>query len=412
MLASASLIVPPAGFYHELAFLPPAELSARLDRAVAVREILPQTSTMVHALSERQVLAGHAIELDLLSTFALDDVDVSKRLSRLVSDKWNTMVVTVYVQDPSGEGVAAPGQVAMVSNGRELGVATINDSKAQFVIPYSPDEQAVDRDLLRSFDLHITVNGFAEYSRIDWPWARGEWKFGIKLSEKPVTEQYARSAKAAAASSQSELLSVSSEAIPFEEQVAYSPGSMCNGWSNWADHPVYANQYQDPYWIQIATTSNRGSGSSSITGTTGTPFLWYVKETLPNEWIPSWNDASLKAGGMAVKQYAWMRSMNEGPKFWNSQCWDVKDSIAYQVWVPNSKQSSTDMAVDYWWTWEVYQGGSAFETAYWSGNMYEGCGVGLNGWQMRQWGTKACGDGGMLSVDIVPTYYSSASWHQ
>ncbi len=104
-------------------------------------------------------------------------------------------------------------------------------------------------------------------------------------------------------------------------------------------------------------------------------FYVYLTEVLPNEWISSWNAASLQAGAIAVKTYAWYRIYF--PKY-PGLYFDVKDSTADQVYRPGSARASTSAAVD------AVQGvafdsasGSLFEAQYWDGRGVAATGVDL-----------------------------------
>ncbi|HET9476778.1 MAG TPA: SpoIID/LytB domain-containing protein, partial [Dehalococcoidia bacterium] len=136
-------------------------------------------------------------------------------------------------------------------------------------------------------------------------------------------------------------------------------------------------------------------------------FQFYVKNVLPNEWGPSWQAESLKAGATAVKNYGWYWvNYWRGGRAPNGECYDVNDDWQnYQYFVPGSQIGTTDSAVDAIWGWNTRKYGTIFETSYWSGYSGEACGYGANGWQMRQFGTKTCADGGMGWKQIVTTYY-------
>ena len=74
------------------------------------------------------------------------------------------------------------------------------------------------------------------------------------------------------------------------------------------------------------------------------PFRDYLKHVLPNEWVPTWSPAALKAGAMAVKSYAWYWVSVGGKQV--SLGADVKDNTDDQVYDPNVSYASTDAAVD------------------------------------------------------------------
>ena len=101
-------------------------------------------------------------------------------------------------------------------------------------------------------------------------------------------------------------------------------------------------------WQSTTTAPNTIRVGLVSAGTVVTvPFKDYVRDTLPNEWVPSWRPAALQAGAVAVKQYAWYYAMNTGHGGTiGGQCYDVTDTIASQVYKHNSRKASTDAAVE------------------------------------------------------------------
>ncbi|BFU47606.1 SpoIID/LytB domain-containing protein [Krasilnikovia sp. MM14-A1004] len=93
-------------------------------------------------------------------------------------------------------------------------------------------------------------------------------------------------------------------------------------------------------------------------------FKTYVKNVLPNEWIGSWPSASLDAGAVAVKNFAWYWALHSTRKTSGGKCYDVADTTASQVYKPGSAQSATSAAVDRTWSSRVTRGGDILETHY------------------------------------------------
>jgi hypothetical protein len=89
-------------------------------------------------------------------------------------------------------------------------------------------------------------------------------------------------------------------------------------------------------------------------------FKSYVKHVLPNEWLYTWNQESLRAGAMAVKMYAWYW-INLGGK-WRGT--DMIDSVCDQVYNPAVEYASTNQAVDYTWNWKLTRQGGFFQTSH------------------------------------------------
>jgi len=71
-------------------------------------------------------------------------------------------------------------------------------------------------------------------------------------------------------------------------------------------------------------------------------FYTYLKNVLPNEWVPSWPMQSLQAGAYACKMYAWYHVVvyPKGSNF------DVYDDTRDQVYIPGSENSFTTQAIN------------------------------------------------------------------
>ena len=72
-------------------------------------------------------------------------------------------------------------------------------------------------------------------------------------------------------------------------------------------------------------------------------FKEYVKGVLPNEWLPTWSDESLKVGAIAVKQFGLVDYLQSG-FVWSNTC--------DQVYDPSKRTPQTDKAVDD--TWDMW----------------------------------------------------------
>ncbi|MEU7909154.1 peptidase inhibitor family I36 protein [Actinoplanes sp. NPDC049118] len=93
-------------------------------------------------------------------------------------------------------------------------------------------------------------------------------------------------------------------------------------------------------------------------------FKTYVKNVLPNEWIGSWPNASLDAGAVAVKNFAWYWALHSTRKTSGGQCFDVYDNTNSQVYKPGSAQTATSAAVDRTWSSRITRSGKIFEAHY------------------------------------------------
>ena len=140
-------------------------------------------------------------------------------------------------------------------------------------------------------------------------------------------------------------------------------------------------------------------------------FRTYVKNVLSREWISSWTTESLRSGALAVKNYAWYQVLHwRGYVNEAGACFDIFDSTRDQHYDP-SRQTYASMAaaVDATWSTLALKGGRIFATYYNAGAPNEPCGANVNGWQMFQWGTQACGLAGRSAAQILSTYYPGAN---
>lgn len=140
----------------------------------------------------------------------------------------------------------------------------------------------------------------------------------------------------------------------------------------------------------------------------------YVENSLPNEWVPSWDGEALKAGAVADKSYAWFW-VNHFGGYLNtntpSTCFDVTDDTNFQVYRANSAQTRTNDAVQQTWsviardadTHEVRQ--TFYRSGLTATPSKDTCGAGANGTTMSQYGSQACAVAGKDFRTILNTYY-------
>ncbi len=91
-------------------------------------------------------------------------------------------------------------------------------------------------------------------------------------------------------------------------------------------------------------------------------FKFYVKHVLVCEWLPQWPAESLRAGAIAVKEYAWYY-IGRGGKY-PSLGADVTDGSADQWYDPNRSDARTDKAVDDTWSSYLLKNGALFFLEY------------------------------------------------
>ncbi|GEN33388.1 SpoIID/LytB domain-containing protein [Aneurinibacillus danicus] len=74
------------------------------------------------------------------------------------------------------------------------------------------------------------------------------------------------------------------------------------------------------------------------------PFKTYIRNVLPNEWLPNWEAESLKAGAMAVKMFAWYHVLN--PVTIDNQRFAVDNTTNFQIYREGTSMPRTDAALD------------------------------------------------------------------
>ncbi|WP_189334410.1 peptidase inhibitor family I36 protein [Actinoplanes ianthinogenes] len=132
-------------------------------------------------------------------------------------------------------------------------------------------------------------------------------------------------------------------------------------------------------------------------------FKTYVKNVLPNEWVPSWPNASLQSGAMAVKSYGWYWALHSTRKTSGGQCYDVRDDTADQVYKPSSALSATSAAVDSTWSARMTRSGNVLQAHYCSTTT--ACGGWVDGDWMSQYGSRDLANAGRDYKSILRNYY-------
>ncbi|MFE5542179.1 SpoIID/LytB domain-containing protein, partial [Streptomyces sp. NPDC056519] len=180
----------------------------------------------------------------------------------------------------------------------------------------------------------------------------------------------------------------------------------------------YSSDSTPPSTIRVLRYAQHTSVGAPVPGTeigvTNVPFQEYVKDVLPSEWVTSWQTASLQAGAMAVKTYAWYWVNNWRGGSYNGSCYNVDDSINYQRYIPGSSTAVTDSAVQSTWNSVMTRNGSVFQASYQAtltGSPSEACGTGLSRYPntLSQWGSQNCALAGRSWQSILGTYYPGLS---
>ncbi|MGW4500354.1 SpoIID/LytB domain-containing protein [Micromonospora sp. NPDC004336] len=132
-------------------------------------------------------------------------------------------------------------------------------------------------------------------------------------------------------------------------------------------------------------------------------FKTYVKNVLPNEWITSWPKASLEAGAVAVKSYAWYWALHSTRKTPGGQCYDVRDDTGDQVYKPSTAVASTSAAVDSTWSIKMTRSGYILRAHYCATTT--ACGGWVTGDWMSQYGSRDLANAGRNYQEILRYYY-------
>ncbi|MFG2085160.1 MULTISPECIES: SpoIID/LytB domain-containing protein [unclassified Spirillospora] len=133
-------------------------------------------------------------------------------------------------------------------------------------------------------------------------------------------------------------------------------------------------------------------------------FKTYVKNVLPNEWVPSWPRESLRAGAVAVKSYGWYWALHSTRKTSSGQCFDVYDNTSSQVYKPGSATASTNDAVNATWGTRMTRSGKILQAHYCATTT--ACGAWVTGDWMSQYGSRDKANAGWSHPRILKAYYS------
>jgi peptidoglycan hydrolase-like amidase len=181
-----------------------------------------------------------------------------------------------------------------------------------------------------------------------------------------------------------------------------------------AEHrTVYNAPY--PSAIRVAIRESRPSGEPNPRGriiyVKTVPFDTYLFNSVPNEWVPSWNSEALQAGSMAIKMFAWYHVLH--PTKLDGWEYDLDNTTNFQTYREGNRFRDTDQA--YLRTRNLAYAmpdGTIVELNYRAG--YQG---GPN-WEYRnanmmsQWGTKYWAEKGRNMLGILQWYYQGRTLHR
>jgi hypothetical protein len=169
--------------------------------------------------------------------------------------------------------------------------------------------------------------------------------------------------------------------------------AICTGWSSDSIPPTT---------VRVLRTVGPAAWTVAVV-----PFHDYVTVVMAAEWGSGTPGEALKAGAVAVKQYAWYWAMHwRGKSAPDGSCYDVVDSSVDQVYAPESRVPSPAhvAAVDATWGLSIHRAGGLFQTHYDAGANAP-CGTDANGSWLLQLGAMQCARDGMTAAAILDTYY-------
>ena len=169
----------------------------------------------------------------------------------------------------------------------------------------------------------------------------------------------------------------------------------CTGWSSTTTPPPT---------IRVLRTA---TGVEDVVQTVD--FETYAKVVMAAEWNPLWHIEALKAGAVAVKEYAWYYTMHWRGGSGSNGCYDVIDNTNDQIYSPGvyTPAASHIQAVEDTWLESVARGGDLFPTGYRTGHDVS-CGRDADGAHMFQYSALECALAGKTAEQILLIYYANA----
>ena len=174
-------------------------------------------------------------------------------------------------------------------------------------------------------------------------------------------------------------------AIAFSAASSPTPtvgASNCTGWTS---------ESSPPSMIRVLRTTGPIAGSVAVV-----PFRDYVATVLPAEWRDG-PAAAVRAGAIAVKQYAWYWTIHwRGHTASDGECYDVSDSTIDQLYAPETQQpTQADLdAIEATWPVTLRLSGQFFATGYRHGSDAP-CGADADGRLLYQVSLYRCAVSGM-----------------
>lgn len=170
-----------------------------------------------------------------------------------------------------------------------------------------------------------------------------------------------------------------------------------------------------PTTIRVAVRGLNPSGEPDPRGrimwVQTVPFEQYCEDVLPNEWMPSWSQESLKAGAMAIKMFTWYHHLH--PVTIDGYTFDVDNTTNFQTFRYMSRQPQTNQAVQAIRPFVyVKPNGEIIELNYRAGFRGDPNWQYRNAQKMAQWGSQYWSEQGRNYIQILQFYYAERALRQ
>ena len=193
----------------------------------------------------------------------------------------------------------------------------------------------------------------------------------------------------AAAAVVASVLLMPAGASPAVADVAAQPAAACTGWSSNSTPPPTVRV------LRVAT---------GVVQTVD--LLTYTKVVMAAEFNSTWPSETLRAGAVAVKEYAWYYTIHYRGGTKNGACYDVRDDSIDQDYWPETRfpAASQIQAVNSTANEYALRGGLIFLTGYRAGSSTT-CGGQKDGYHLWQLSARGCGLLGHSAEYILHLYY-------
>ena len=183
-----------------------------------------------------------------------------------------------------------------------------------------------------------------------------------------------------------------------DENGEYGTSTTASGTTDFPNLGTYS-QYSYPSTISVKL--NR-TGNNAIVRE---GFEKYIKNTLPNEWYASWDNAALRAGAYCVKMVGWYRTLRPVS---SAGGYDVTQGT--QNYIPETAVTATSNAVNYIKGYGMADSvNKLFYPEYAAGT--KGSAGTQSGGQLKQWGSQyLASEKGYTYKQILNYYYKGSSY--